>query len=939
MNYIFSGMILNRVFQPHESHLPYIQKFLIDYNLFGMSYLHVPLEFVSKRFVDDEPKFRKKSVSHMEVDFQAIHILNRLEINEDDTKKAANPGIESLWEDERQRRNEMINPPPLESSIFKVDKVPATESDKFYQQVLAEKIQKSHDKFSNPVKVEHEESSKDSSKSKKSRKLKTFDIKRVLDASAYAAELSQNSSMKSSQSDINSTVQSSIDVDDLECDFLNMSEVGDDVRLEENFLDMSEFIEPDEESDQLENDSILAPLSQFHRDIEESKERVESESESDDELFNDLNTTVADMEIFSQFVKEKTEDEIEIPQLDGVVDDDENLSPGEITRLNDIANNFFPQPGPSGLSRQNNGIRAELASDPLEDDIDVLNSSAFNEGLNVMANNFTDISSKAHTDEDIFDIKDDEEDDDHFKSFYYNKTMVAEDFEFEEVSEEMSAFVDNPNLNLTVISPALDPPDPTKVLEQLKTYNLLDHINKPPIYSNPKDVSGKMDVGHHVLELRGNRLIDLDQFHSDNFNCNQIDRWRSEKFQIAFGFPPKSSMMARNFMNTSKKTKIVPYNEPPSFTDAKNWLIEGSNPVRRVEEESPVKEKRNKILMVLDQKVDENQEDLDTTLVPDSSETPQLNESILIPDSQENSPANLSEFIEDDLLGKMRRKRRRTRFSRRFHEIIRSKLEFESGENSMNSSPSRDSDETSSFTDRTKVSDQSMIVKNANLPEESVFVNSADLTGPTLMDSFGFKMKLESLKSNDEHSDLTILSMELHVQTRGELKPNPEFDEISAIFYTVDGYYVDSHPQSLKGIIVSKQHSENFHYSKADVNVELVTSEMEIYEKFFQKIRDFDPDIFAGYEIEFASWGYFIQRGYVLNMNLCNALSRMPSDKEDKQNAPKNFEEEDLDRGDYFSEQKIPGRIMLDVWRLMKHEIALTSYTFENICYHVLHRR
>lgn len=36
---------------------------------------------------------------------------------------------------------------------------------------------------------------------------------------------------------------------------------------------------------------------------------------------------------------------------------------------------------------------------------------------------------------------------------------------------------------------------------------------------------------------------------------------------------------------------------------------------------------------------------------------------------------------------------------------------------------------------------------------------------------------------------------------------------------------------------------------------------------------------------------------------------------------------------------KIRGRILLDVWRLMRHEIALTSYTFENIMYHILHRR
>lgn len=921
-------MILNRIFQPHESHLPYIQKFFIDYNLFGMSYLHVPLEFVSKRFIDDDPKFRKRSVSHLEVDFQAIYILNRLEINEDDTKKAANPGIESIWEDEKLRRNEMVAPVPLESSIFKVTEVPATESDSFYRNVLVEKLLRTREKYSNPVKTEtiSEESSNESIK--KPRKFqKTFDTKKMLDGSTYAVELSQNE-----------FTQLPMDVEELENKFLNMSELEDSEKLEENFLDMSEFIDHnnEEEKVELEDDSILAPLTQFD-DMKEFNEPndINESSESDDELFNALNTTVANMEIFSQFVEE-AESQIAIPQLDGI--DDEVLSPAELTRRNDIANNFFPQPGPSGWSRLQPSVKNEPISQ--NKDIDILNSSTLNDNLAQLASTFSESKSKENID--IFDLEyNDDDEDEQFKSFYCNKTMVADDFDMEEESEQNVSNIIEKGGEITVITPALNPPDPTKVLDQLKTFNLLDHINNPPIYSNSNDVTGKMDVGHHVLEIRGNRLVDLEEFNSESFSRNQLESWRFQKFQRAFGFTPKSSMMAKNFMEANSSISIVPFHDPPTFHDAQNWLKEGSNSVRRVEDESPVKEKRSKILMVLEQekKDEESQEDFNRTIIP---EVFQLDESvgqIFIPDSTENSPADLTEFIEEDLIGKIRRKRRKNRqsFSKRFQEIMREKLESDSGDKSLQSSPSHDSDETS-ISNKTKFSDQSFIVKNANLPEDSVFIHSGDLTGPSMMDSFGFKMKLECLQSNDEHSDLTILSMELHTQNRDNLNPNPEFDEISAIFYTVDGYYVDNQPKNLNGIITTGD-SSRFHYSKSSVEIQIVGNEMDIFEKFFHKIREFDPDIFAGYEIETASWGYFIQRGYVLNMNLCNALSRMPSDREDKQNAPKSFEEEDMDRGDYFSEQKIPGRIMLDVWRLMKHEIALTSYTFENICFHVLHRR
>lgn len=42
---------------------------------------------------------------------------------------------------------------------------------------------------------------------------------------------------------------------------------------------------------------------------------------------------------------------------------------------------------------------------------------------------------------------------------------------------------------------------------------------------------------------------------------------------------------------------------------------------------------------------------------------------------------------------------------------------------------------------------------------------------------------------------------------------------------------------------------------------------------------------------------------------------------------------------DNFSDTKIPGRIVLDVWRIMRHEVALLNYTFENVMYYVMHER
>lgn len=44
--FLQNGAICNKVFQPHEAHVPYILQFFIDYNLYGMSFI----EFSSVKY-------------------------------------------------------------------------------------------------------------------------------------------------------------------------------------------------------------------------------------------------------------------------------------------------------------------------------------------------------------------------------------------------------------------------------------------------------------------------------------------------------------------------------------------------------------------------------------------------------------------------------------------------------------------------------------------------------------------------------------------------------------------------------------------------------------------------------------------------------------------------------------------------------------------------
>lgn len=133
-NLLQNGAILGKVYQPHESHVPYILQFMIDFNLYGMSFVYVPMKLVKYRQTinrtvsdelsqndDDDPILRhidpsqilersieRMSTSNQEIDLNAVTILNRFQVAMNDAESEyANPGIAFLWSDERSRRHKL----------------------------------------------------------------------------------------------------------------------------------------------------------------------------------------------------------------------------------------------------------------------------------------------------------------------------------------------------------------------------------------------------------------------------------------------------------------------------------------------------------------------------------------------------------------------------------------------------------------------------------------------------------------------------------------------------------------------------------------------------------------------------------------------------------------------------------------------------------------
>ncbi|XP_050053975.1 DNA polymerase zeta catalytic subunit isoform X2 [Aphis gossypii] len=185
--------------------------------------------------------------------------------------------------------------------------------------------------------------------------------------------------------------------------------------------------------------------------------------------------------------------------------------------------------------------------------------------------------------------------------------------------------------------------------------------------------------------------------------------------------------------------------------------------------------------------------------------------------------------------------------------------------------------------------------------------------------SHNFCIDLENTSNSD---NLTIITMELHTQTRINMNPDPEYDCIQGIFYTI----FNISDNSLKtGSILVNQINNNFNgFSNFKPQITVCNDEIELVNTFFQLVNNWDPEIICGYEIEMHSWGYLRERCRHLGRNMNKELSRLIMENE---------------KTSEYEEMKIKGRIVLDVWRLLRHELSVQSYTFENMVYLILHQR
>jgi len=213
-----------------------------------------------------------------------------------------------------------------------------------------------------------------------------------------------------------------------------------------------------------------------------------------------------------------------------------------------------------------------------------------------------------------------------------------------------------------------------------------------------------------------------------------------------------------------------------------------------------------------------------------------------------------------------------------------------------------------------------------------------------------------------ETSHLTMISMELHVNTRGNLHPNPDEDSIAFVCYTIynqkpinkclfDENEFENHliiyDQEKRSLSTTRYLGIDSCYSLKNrfKSIKYCYKEEELFELFIQDIQSNDPDIFIGYELQKLSWCFLCRRAVRLGLNdFCSQISRLPKMKRESFMRINNRKQQQQQQQPQLpapipQELIIAGRVILNLWRILKSDINLNIYTFENCVYHILKER
>ncbi|KAI0651854.1 hypothetical protein C8Q79DRAFT_935176 [Trametes meyenii] len=222
-------------------------------------------------------------------------------------------------------------------------------------------------------------------------------------------------------------------------------------------------------------------------------------------------------------------------------------------------------------------------------------------------------------------------------------------------------------------------------------------------------------------------------------------------------------------------------------------------------------------------------------------------------------------------------------------------------------------------------------------PQSSRAKNSSQILGPTQLNPYGLKSTLTPRvnKAKRDRQNMTVLAVEVFAPSKGDHVPDPDLDEVVAVFYAL--HSSDQRDRDDSGtfacesgiIVVDSEQLSSRRLGSADA--EFVDSELDLLNRVIDIVVELDPDIVSGWEVQAGSWGYLSVRGRTYGMDMGDQISRAPS-----RNIGAGADRWGMRTTSTF---KVTGRHVLNVWRIMRSEHTFNIYTFENVVFQILRRR
>ncbi|KZC10783.1 DNA polymerase zeta catalytic subunit, partial [Dufourea novaeangliae] len=948
-----NGTILNQNHQPYEAHIPFILQFMMDYNLYGMSLINLKIIKYRQRItMGSKENSQNESLSNsdsqiylpasvirqstckLEVDAQATEILNREEIQ---NGLDLNPGIAAIWNDEKCRRvaNGLQQ---SESQLLYTntnDRVYGpTNNDIYQEQRLIQRLQTisqvqyyetvasvTPSVLTYPLEVESEDNPLTTSHMSNHFKLHTQDEENKKEQFLNNELLKSEKSCSSKQalSQDKSIDTSVLDTDDMQLVemLVNLAEsneddiiVDDDSVLASQYSALSNEIKEDNEDEEIEDLNItsldLDSLSSWNTVSKTASQSSTTEITNGKEKSAVLENDTEDISLlnFPQFDVCFTQDNTEIVKefVDSEVAED-NTSNSKYVKHITPKSNKEVRKRLSFLNANDNEI------DSVKDNIDEKHS----EHLSLTEK----ILNKSHENDDSAVAS--------VTNFTYDQNFIKictkENEKVNCDNHLPSTSGNNTDLCIGNLS--------GKVLQENEEENIVDE--------DEKDICNMtyMQLLNKKLEseIENSSFLSLD---------NKRDITKNKLITITTKFNPPTR---ERIMNTAKTYDISGCKSSGPFFSNKVDLIkhkESSNRTNDIGDLVPFKSSLDRVTGIkLWRRVKINE------FYPSGSNIKSCDikrvltgHSSIVIESLIQPPTSKS------VTTWLQAKQYLAKRNNTGH--VSTAIKNTANETFIGTEQPKQLSQTSNTSHCSNGSNLNPSLRQ--MLENPLLYKDID-SQQHLGISYGqieYSMKGDSGNVADEnfqnakgitvHQYLTIFSLEVHVITRDKLLPDPEHDSMGAIFYAIYSDVPSSsdverieHGAIVVTCSTYSSKIKNIYSTSTTCPTSYVSSEEDLLNSLITLIRHSDPDILIGWEIESHSWGYIMQRAtHIGYNNLTWQISRIPNVTPTKGQT--------LDK-DNLSDVKIPGRIVLDVWRIMRHEIGLLNYTFENVIYHVLRER